>query len=134
MATPYYVLMSGTNRIGPTMQRLPSDSECAVLYAFSGKESYDAFCDKSDEDLRPYPLVKGYLQGQIDTAVEPGIEPTLLRLVVIDAAGPQDEILHAATMQSVLKAQKARTTQLPETHQLTFNRTTGDYRLHTAIC
>ena len=57
-------------------------------------------CANSQQALRPYPLVKGYLRNQIDA---PGDS---LQLVVIDAASPCEPCLHAATIEAVLERKR----------------------------
>ena len=104
--TPHYVLLDGNRRIGPTVVPLRSGSECLPVYGFSDKGPYDKFCMSSELALTPYPLVKVYLRSQ---AGAPGDG---LRLMVLDAAGPRDPYLHAATMEAVLEAQENGTTHV----------------------
>ena len=125
--TPYYVLMEGNHRIGPKVVPLQSGDECLPIYGFSDKEPYDTFCRTSQVALKPYPLVKHYLQNQANTL------STSLKLVVIDAAGPREPCLHAATMEAVLEAQQKRTPEVGVTHRLKFDEEVGAYRLEVAV-
>ncbi|MCA9120426.1 MAG: hypothetical protein H6822_09645 [Planctomycetaceae bacterium] len=124
--TPNYVLMEGNRRIGPIIFPLLSGIECLPIYGFSDKGPYDKFCANSQLALTPYPLVKGYLQRQHDIRGEG------LKLVVIDAAGPRDPLLYAATMEAVLDAQENRTTHVTVTHHLTFDQEADAYRVEEA--
>lgn len=101
-ATPNYVLMDGKRRIGPSVAQSPTGAECSPIYGFSDKDPYDTFSVNSQLSLRPYPLVKGYLRD-LTNAPDDG-----LKLVVIDAAGPQEPCLYAATMEAVLEASTLR--------------------------
>ena len=120
-ATPYYVLMDGKRRIGPIVVRLQTGAECSPIYGFSEKDPYDKFCVNSQLVLTPYPLVKGYLQNQASTPDDG------LKLVVIDATGPREPYLHAATMQAVLEAQENRMTHVTTAYRLVFDREAEAY-------
>jgi hypothetical protein len=124
--TPYYVLLEGKCRIGPNALPLLSGIECSPIYGFSDKGPYDKFCANSQLALTPYPLVKGYLQCQTESPGEG------LKLIVIDAAGPGDPLLYAATMEAVLEAQENRTTLVTVTHHLTFDQEADAYRVEEA--
>ena len=73
--------------------------------------------------LKLYPLVKVYLRDQA-TAPADG-----LKLVVIDAAGPCEPYLRAATMEAVLEAQENRTPHVTTTYQLMFDHEANAYRV-----
>ena len=120
--TPYYVLMDGLRRIGPKILPSQGGMECSPIYGFSDKSFYDTFRTHSHLALTPYPLVKVYLREQVDA---PGDG---LRLVVVDAAGPHEPCLYAATMKAVLEAQENRTTHVTAAHCLMFNQETNAYR------
>jgi hypothetical protein len=124
--TPHYVLMDGNRRISPTVVPLRSGSECSPIYGFSDKGPYDKFCMNSELALTPYPLVKVYLRNQ---AGAPG---DALQLVVLDAAGPRDSCVQAATMEAVLEAQENRTTHVTVAYQLTFDQEANTYRVEEA--
>lgn len=109
---PCYVLMDGNRRIGPDVVPSSAGSQCTAIYGFSDKAPYDAFCQSSPLALKPYPLVQGYLRSQLETAGE------AVQLVVIDAVGPAELVLHAATMSAVLQAQENRAAHVSVTHEL----------------
>ncbi len=123
--TPNYVLLDGPTRIGPKL--LPSQEwpEASAVYGFSDKEPYDRFMANSDRPLRPYPLVTGYLG-------EPGqqVDQTL-RLVVIDANGPDDKCLRATSLSAVREAQQSRQPHLTETYRLLFDETLQAYAMES---
>jgi hypothetical protein len=124
--TPHYVLMDGNRRIGPKVARLHSGIECAPIYGFSGKGPYDKFLMNSQLVLTPYPLVTVYVRDQ---AGAPG---DALQLVVVDAAGPREPCVYAATMEAVLEAQENRTTHVTAGYQLTFDRQANTYLVEEA--
>ena len=124
--TPYFVLMASNRRIGPKVVQSPAGMECAPIYGFSDKGPYDQFCRNSQRALTPYPLVKVYLREQAGT---PG---NGLKLVVVDAAGPREPYLRAATMAAVLEAQENHTTHVPAAYRLAFYPEANAYRLEDA--
>jgi len=121
--TPYYVLMDGDGRIGPNVVQLDAKNECLPIYGFSGKGPYEKFCTNSEQALKPYPLVKGYLQDQANT---PG---DCLKLVVIDATGPSEPNVHAATMAAVLEAQMNKSTHVTTAYHLMFDHQANAYHV-----
>ena len=121
-ATPYYVLMDGKLCLGPTIIDLQTEAECLPIYGFSAKHAYDLFCAKSGLEFRPYPLVVDYLRKRMD-APKGG-----QTLVVLDAIGPVEPFVHAATTEAVLEAHEKRKTRLTATHRLLFDQTTDVYR------
>ena len=124
VSTPNYVLMKVNLRIGPNMALLDASLECSAIYGFSDKGPYDKFCTNSQQALRPYPLVKGFLRTQIDA---PGDG---LKLVVIDAAGPTELYLHAATIEAVLEAQASCAAHVTAAYRLTFHEESNAYRVN----
>jgi hypothetical protein len=124
--TPHYVLLDANRRIGPTVVPLRSGSECSPIYGFSDKGPYDKFCMNSERALTPYPLVKVYLRSQ---AGAPGDG---LQLVVLDAAGPGDPILYAATKEAVLEAQENRMNHVTVAYRLIFDQEADAYRVEEA--
>ena len=124
--TPYYVLMESNRRLGPKVVQIPAGMACEPIYGFSDKGPYDRFCSNSQLALTPYPLVKFYLREQTRT---PGDG---LKLVVVDAAGPREPCLRAATMAVVLEAQENQTTHVAAAYRLTFDREANAYRLEDA--
>ena len=121
--TPYYVLMDGNRRIGPNVVQLRAGIECSPIYGFSDKGSYDKFCTNSQQALKPYPLVTGYLRNQIDAPDDS------LKLVVLDAAGPSEAYLHAATMEVVLEAHESPTIRLNAGYRLMLDEEDDAYRV-----
>ena len=121
--TPYYVLMDVNRRIGPKVLHLHSGSECPPIYGFSNRGSYEKFCMNSQLALKPYPLVKRYLREQ-SVALGDG-----LKLVVVDASGPCEPCLNAATMEAVLEAQENRTTHMTTVYRLLFDQEANAYRV-----
>ncbi len=124
--TPYYVLMESNRRLGPKVVQSPAGMACEPIYGFSDKGTYNRFCSNSQLALTPYPLVKVYLREQART---PGDG---LKLVVVDAAGPREPCLRAATMAAVLAAQENHTTHLAAAYRLAFDPEADAYRLEDA--
>ncbi|MBC8870801.1 MAG: hypothetical protein H8E44_15365 [Planctomycetes bacterium] len=119
--TPNYVLMDGNRRVGPRVVQFHAGIECSPIYGFSHKGAYDKFCMNSQLALTPYPLVKVYLRNQV------GAPGDGLKLVAVDAAGPREPCLHAATMEAVLEAQKNRTAHVTAAYRLVFDREAKAY-------
>jgi hypothetical protein len=125
-STPYYVLMDGDRRLGPKVMHLTAGVECSPIYGFSGKEPYDKFCKNCQLALTPYPLVKVYLRSQANGAGDD------LKLVVVNATGPCEHYLDAATMEAVLDAQENRTTHVTAAYRLVFDQEVNAYRVEEA--
>ena len=125
-STPYYVLMQSNRRIGPNVVQSPAGMECATIYGFSDKGPYDQFCSNSPLALTPYPLVKVYLRAQAGTTDDG------LKLVVVDATGPREPYLRAATMAAVLEAQENRAPHVNAAYRLIFDPESNAYRLEEA--
>lgn len=126
IATPHYVLLNGKTRIAPTVLAMLSGRNCSALYGFSDKAPYDLFRKASEIALTPFPLVKVYLRTLLET------NENDLHLVIIDAAGPFEETLRAATMQSVLDAQLAQAASVTAEYSLTFDAQLNGYRIDEA--
>lgn len=126
VATPHYVLLAANQRIGPKLARLTSGIECTLIYGFSDKGPYDKFCLDSGQALRPYPLVKVYLRDQV-SAADDG-----LKLVVVDAAGPEDAFVDGATMEAVLEAHENKAPLVTVAYRLAFDQETSVYELEEA--
>ncbi len=122
-STPCYVLMDGNRRIGPIVLRRHTGIACSAMYGFAEKGRYDKFCTNSELELKPYPLVKGYLRNQVRPAGD-GLD-----LVVLDADGPGEPYLHAATMAAVLEAQEKRTAHVAAEYRLIFDQQANAYRV-----
>jgi hypothetical protein len=121
--TPCYVLMDGNRRIGPQVMQLRSGRACSPVYGFSDKGPYDKFCTNCQLSLTPYPLVKVYLRDQAGTLGD------CLKLVVLDAPGPREHNLHAATMEAVLEAQENRMSHVTAGYRLIFDEEADAYRV-----
>ena len=121
--TPNYVLLQSKQQLAPKLLASQSGQVCIAIYGFSDKPPYDAFCEKSDLELMPYPLVKGQLKNRLEVAGDTTL------IIAIDAAGPDDPILNAATMQSVLDALEKQSRQVSVTHRLTKDERTHAYRV-----
>jgi hypothetical protein len=124
-STPNYVLIDGNLPTGPRVVRIDATTECSVMYGFSGKGPYDKFRTNSRQALKPYPLVKGYLRNQMEAPGES------LKLVVIDAAGPREPYVQAATIEAVLEAQESGAAHVTSAYRLAFDEQTNAYRVDT---
>lgn len=113
MKTPYYFLLEGKARIKPSVIPKHSGPGYCVYYAFSDKPQYDLFQANSTHALMPYPLVPTFLMECISLA---GDEE---QLIVIDAVGPHDTVLNAATMRSVLSSHATRDEHVGIAYRLT---------------
>jgi len=122
-ATPYYVLLQSKTTIGPNLLPAKNGKSFSAIYGFSDKIPYDAYRDHSTAKLKPYPLVKGDLKNQVEAVSEE------IRLIVLDANGPHDSGLTAATVQAVLIAVENRQTQLIPTHLLHWEAEANAYRV-----
>lgn len=122
-STPCYVLKSGNRPIAPTIHS--DDTQCVCVYGFSDKPVYDQFIQDADELLTPYPLVKGYLSNQIESAGSAG---EALQLVILDACAEAQPVLAAATMEAVLAARQNDEDQVPVAFELIFDVETNSYR------
>jgi hypothetical protein len=125
-STPYYVLMDGDRRIGPSVVQGNSGIPCFSIFGFSNKLVYDRFCANSQLTLKPYPLVIGYLRNQVAALGDD------LKLVTVDATGTREPYLNAATMEDVLEAQENRTTCVTATHRLILDQAADAYRAEEA--
>lgn len=121
--TPRYVLMDEFHRIGPNVMPSHMGVECSSIYGFSDKVPYDEFCANSGLELRPYPLVARYLQNQIDALGD------VLKLVVLDATGPSEPRLCAATMEVLLEALENRAAHVTAGYHLVFDQEADAYRV-----
>lgn len=123
LATPRYLLMEGSNPIGPAVITALSGNSCLAVYGFSGKPAYDRFIANSNRELKPYPLVKGYLQHQAAAGDRE------LRLVILDADHAGEQTLRAASMNSVFTAQSTKSDEVAPEYQLNFDSHSSAYRL-----
>ncbi len=123
LGTPIFVLLESKQRIGPNILSSDPKSGCMTIYGFSNKEPYDLFCKNSGKALTPYPLVPFYLKSEVADAGDQ------LKLVIIDASGPSDTMLHASTMALVLKSQELHDGHVLKTHQLQLDTDGNGYRI-----
>jgi hypothetical protein len=99
-----------------------SGTEVFAIYGFSNKIRYDQFQRKSLLLTTPYPLVARYLQRQID------LDDRSLRLIVLDATSPLQEVVYAATLQVVLNAINSKVETVEATHRLCLDSPTAAYQ------
>jgi hypothetical protein len=124
--TPRYVLHADRQPIGPDIVRKSPGRSSPAIYGFSDKTAYDAFIGNSEGDLRPYPLMKGYLRSRLAE------EHDETCIVIIDANGPVAASVDAATFANVLAAQNTADPQLVSDFQLTFCPASHTYALADA--
>ena len=122
-STPRYVLREDRQPIGPKVVPASPGSGVLAIYGFSGKAAYDAFIGNSEGDLRPYPLMKGYLKNRLEE------EHDETYIVIIDAKAPVAATVDAATMENVLAAQNKADSELFSDFYLTFFPTRKAYAL-----
>lgn len=113
--TPRYVLLHDTHPLCPNLLPPRAGPDCAAIYGFSGKQPYELFLANSDLPLRPYPLVKRFLRNQIADS------RNTLQLVIVDAVGPQETELYAATIETALEAQEKNANQVAISFHLTLD-------------
>ncbi len=121
--TPRYVLRDGAHPISPVVVQASVEGEVTAIFGFSGKPAYDVFLKAQSETLTPFPLVRLYLQNQID------LDGDSLRLVVLDATSPQQELLQAATSQAVLESFRTSADSVLISHQLIREGDSPGYRV-----
>ncbi|MCU0962515.1 MAG: cyclic beta 1-2 glucan synthetase [Pirellulaceae bacterium] len=124
--TPKYVLMEGNRRIGPMVLQSDVGVSCAPIFGFSAADAYARFRLNCEQALTPYPLVKVYLRMQAGDAGDAH------KLIVVDAPGPREPRLHAATMAAVLEAHEQGAAQVTATYELVFDQEAGAYRVQEA--
>jgi hypothetical protein len=109
------------------MVRSQQDGVCSPIFGFSDKDHYEKFRAECPLSLTPYPLVKRYLQSQIDS------EDVALKLVVVDADGPNEPNLHAVRMEDVMEAFANGNSAVTARYRLTFDRATDGYTLEDVV-
>jgi len=124
--TPYYVLMNKSYRFGPNILHESTGTHCLPIYGFSSRETYEAFRTNCALMLTPYPLVKRFLQEQIDTASDGP------RLIVLNATFPDEARVEATTMEAVLAAQTSKAAQVATDYHLVLDLAASAYRIETA--
>lgn len=123
LSTPEYVLREANNHIGPELVPLASGRTCSAVFGFSDKVPYDSFCSNTARPLTPYPLVRGYLRSQLESAGDG------LLLVIVDAVSPSEPTLQAATMKAVLDAQESKAKHVTATYRLVLEPKAKAYRV-----
>jgi len=121
--SPRYVLRDGAHPTGPLISQSSSDVRTTAIFGFSDKPEYDVFWNASPLALKPYPLVKGYLQNQIAEVDD------WLKLIVLDAITAQQPILHAATLQAVLESMQLDAEFVTVSHRLILDDSSPAYRV-----
>lgn len=108
------MLQQDSQPIGPDIVQGLHGQSVLAIYGFSGKAAYDTFIANSEGDLRPYPVMKGYLSNHL---ANKDVETYIM---ILDAVGPVAESLDAAAFESVLDAQSKSKPHLVRDFQLTF--------------
>lgn len=125
--TPRYVLHEDRQPIGPDVSEDSAGRSFVAIYGFSGKAAYDAFIANSEGDLRPYPLMKGYLRNRLAEQADETY------LVIMDANGPVTASVDAATIEHVLAAQDQADAQLASDLLLTYSGSSKAYALASTV-
>lgn len=112
LATPYYVLLAGAVPFSPRMIETTTFHSAIVLFGFSDKMPYDRFQANTRQGLTPFPLVKRTMASHLAARNR--------CLVVVDAVSPNDILLYAASMQSVLLAHETKASHVPLDCELAF--------------
>jgi hypothetical protein len=120
---PRYVLKLGSQLLGPTLSLTAGDANVSAVFGFSDKSRYDAFILAGTQPLMPYPLIQGYLQNQL------ALDSALLRLIVVDAVSPQQDLLLATNYQDTLESIKLHSDSVPITYQLVRDKDATVYRV-----
>ena len=125
--TPRYLLRQGLVPISPSMVQTADGPQVEAFFGFSGQSTYAAFIVESPTGMTPYPLVKRFLQTRIDLAAD------TLRLMVMDATGPKQARIFAATMRAVSEAFDSKMDSVEATHELLRDDASGQYKAHAMI-
>jgi hypothetical protein len=123
MGTPRYVLLRERERLEPKLLALTHAPTYSAIFGFSDKPAYDRFCQNCSVAVTPYPLVQRYLRERCDE-----VDATV-KLVVIDAVGPSEMVLHATTMDCVLAALESKAASLTPSFSLRFDSEFQAYRV-----
>lgn len=123
-ATPNFVLLDGTRRIGPDVATLTSGRACTPFYGFSSRSRYETFRASCELKLKPYPLVRVFLRNENDA---PGED---LKLVILESAQPDQPQLHAALISTVLDARESKESHVSPDYTLEFDQEAGAYRVN----
>jgi hypothetical protein len=123
--TPHYVLREGHHPTALTAVNNASNPSTTVIFGFSDKPQYDAFLSLSSKRLTPYPLVIRFLLDQI------ALHGDSLKLIVLDAPTPTQNILSATTYQAVLSSLQSNADHVTVTHQIWLDAATAEYKIKT---
>lgn len=104
--TPRYVLLDGDKPVGTFLVSEPNEVAEKTIFGFSDKPQYDAFRANSELAYKPYPLVKGFLRGQMEQKED------AVALVAIDASGPKDESFQVCSVEQTLRAYESNANTL----------------------
>lgn len=107
--TPRYVLLDGDKPVSTMVTSAVGDSVKRAIFGFSDKQQYDAFRANSQLAYKPYPLVKGYLRGQIEKA------DSGAAFMVLDAIAPDGGTFQVCSMPETLLAFESNATALEST-------------------
>lgn len=116
---PRYVLLNEDESPDGPRCRDHAGEPCTAVYGFSDRSSYEAFSAGVTELRRPYPLVGGDLKRMLQRS---GVQ-----LVVINAAGPTETNLVAATADAVLLAQTNPSEPVSTSYRLSLATGTAEY-------
>lgn len=116
---PRYVLLrEDESPYGPRC-REHDGQPCFAVYGFTTRAAYEAFCGGLTEPWRPYPLVSGYLTRRFD---QPG-----LKLLVVDATGPDETSLNATAAEEALTAERDAGGPVATDYRLSFAPGASEY-------
>lgn len=124
---PRFVLFDERRRIGPPMLPSASGLEYCVWYGFSDQAMYERFRQNSPRALTPYPLVQTFLRAE--AAKAQGSDS----LLAIDALGPDDLSLRAATTAAVLAAHEQKAARVVTACELVRAAGSTAYRIEAGV-
>lgn len=124
LATPNFLLLDGTRRIGPDVTTPDSGRSCTPLYGFSSRACYETFQANSKVNLKPYPLVMVFLRQECDSSDGD------LKLMILESARPDEPKLYAALTATVLKARESRAQHVSPDYTLVFDPKSCSYTLN----
>ncbi len=107
--TPRYVLLDGDKPVSTFVVGAVGDSAKRAIFGFSDKKQYDVFRTNSQLAYKPYPLVKGYLRGQIEKA------DSGAAFMVLDAIAPDGGSFQVCSMPETLVAFETNAVALDST-------------------
>ncbi len=107
--TPRYVLLDGDKPVSTLVANAVGDGGKRAIVGVSDKQQYDGFRANSQLAYRPYPLVKGYLRGQIEKA------DSGAAFMVLDAIAPEGSSFQVCSMPETLLAFESNATAMEST-------------------